>query len=186
MTKEQALERLRSRCSRAEYCSGQIAETLHRWISSARQKAVSSGSSRKPGSPEGSGPQLCEKDIPDIISVLVAEKFIDDNRFANAFVRDKLKFNGWGKQKIIYRLKNFGIAGEVVKAAVEANYAAGEGDALSGRQVLEKLLAKKWESLKNEESLQKRRAKAIRFALGRGFEYGEVLEVMGAVERNSL
>jgi hypothetical protein len=72
MTKEQALERLRSRCSRAEYCSGQIAETLRRWIGR--------GTGRLPVASvaEGEALQLCESDIPGIISQLKAEKFDEE------------------------------------------------------------------------------------------------------------
>ncbi len=172
MTKEQALERLRSRCSRAEYCSGQIAETLRRWIGR--------GAGRLPVASvaEGEALQLCESDIPGIISQLKAEKFIDDSRFAAAFVRDKLKFNGWGPQKILYKLRSFGIDPAIINAAISENCNNVDEGALSGRDVLEKLLVKKWKSLKVEEPLQNRKSKVIRFAVGRGFEYGEIIAAL--------
>lgn len=172
MTKEQALERLRSRCSRAEYCSGQIAETLRRWIGR--------GAGRLPVASvaEGEALQLCESDIPGIISQLMDEKFIDDRRFAGAFVRDKLKFNGWGPQKIFYKLRSLGVDSNIIGEAISENCNNVDEGALSGRDVLEKLLVKKWKSLKVEEPLQNRKSKVIRFAVGRGFEYGEIIAAL--------
>ncbi len=178
MTKEEALERLRYKCSRAECCSYQVAETLRRWILSAKLK--------------GGEPHLCEGDISEIVSVLVAERFVDESRFANAFVRDKLKFNKWGRNKIVYKLKSLGISQYIVEEALRENYYASEdgsgdgGRQLSGKGVLEEVVEKKWKSLEKEESVQKRRAKVIRFALGRGFEYEEILKSLKVVEAGPL
>lgn len=173
MTKEQALDRLRAKCSRAEYCSGQIASTLKRW--------------------------KYEGDIAEIVSTLVAEKFVDDARFANAFVRDKLKFNGWGRQKIVYKLRSLAVPSVIIEAALKENYYSspdGEfygaengnerdcggghvnADKLSGYKVLEKLLERKWNSLKKDEPLQNRKAKAVRFAMSRGFDYEDVIKIV--------
>ncbi len=191
MTKEQALDRLRARCSRAEYCCGQIVATLRRWKYEA---APSDGKTAA---------EQTEEDIAQIISTLVAERFVDDERFANAFVRDKLRFNGWGRQKIAYKLRTLGVASNIIEKALEENYYAvddedaddvgndggsgvyGGKDRLSGRAVLEKLLEKKWKSLKKEESLQNKRAKAIRFALSRGFDYEDAMKIVQQLGKNS-
>ena len=111
-------------------------------------------------------------------AVLVKEKFIDDNRFAAAFVRDKLKFNGWGKQKIVFKLRSLGVAADIIERALRENY---NDDSLSGQKVLEKLLEKKWNSLKGDEPLQVRKAKAVRFAAGRGFEYGDIIAALAKI-----
>lgn len=147
-------------------CSGQASSLLKRW-------SVKDGAN-----------VLSEKDIAYVISVLVSEKFIDDTRFANAFVRDKLKFNGWGKQKIVYKLKSLGITDGVITDALQENYygsADGEVYDLSGQKVLEKLLDKKWKSLKAEEPLHSKKIKCIRFALSRGFEYDSIMAIMGKI-----
>ena len=166
MTREQALDRLRTRCSRGEMCSGQASALLKRW-------------SLKDGA---NG--LSDKDIAYVIATLISEKFIDDTRFANAFVRDKLKFNGWGKQKIVYKLKSFGLSDGVITEALQENY-YGSADGgvcdLSGQKVLEKLLDKKWKSLKADEPISNKKAKAIRFAAGRGFEYGDIIVALNKI-----
>lgn len=172
MTKEEALDRMRARCSRAEYCSGQAVALLEKWR--AKQ------------------PELSDNDIAEIISVLVSERFIDDVRFANAFVRDKLRFNGWGKQKIVYRLKSLGVDNDIITEALQKNYYAADNcgecneSGLCGRKVLEKLILKKWESLHKDEPLQKRKEKVMRFAISRGFDYSDVVEIVNAVYRSCL
>ena len=145
-------------------CSGQALALLKRWSLKEGEKG------------------LVEKDIAFVISTLISEKFIDDTRFANAFVRDKLKFNGWGKQKIAYKLKGLGISNDIIAAALQENYyqECGESD-LSGQKVLEKLLDKKWKSLKADEPISNKKAKAIRFAAGRGFEYGDIIVALNKI-----
>ena len=198
MNREQALNRLRTRCSREEVCSGMALALLKRW-SAPR----ASGARRTAGGSAGtSGSCLSERDMSQIIATLVKEKFIDDNRFADAFVRDKLKFNGWGKQKIVFKLRSLGVAAEIIERALRENYycaevdcgdcgdgggragsagSAGSDGKLSGQKVLEKLLEKKWNSLKGDEPLQARKAKAVRFAAGRGFEYGDIIAALAKI-----
>lgn len=157
MDKEQALDRLRARCSREEVSSGMALSLLKRY-------------------------SLSERDMARIIAALVEEKFIDDNRFAGAFVRDKLKFNGWGRQKIVFKLRSLGVAADIIERALRENYYCADGDErLSGQKVLERLLEKKWRSLKEDEPLQVRKAKAVRFAAGRGFEYGDIIAALAKI-----
>ena len=167
-------------------------------------KRWSAGSSTSGGNTSGSrtsGSCLSERDMAQIIAALVKEKFIDDNRFADAFVRDKLKFNGWGKQKIVFKLRSLGVAADIIERALRENYycaevdcgdgdcsdgdvragSAGSDGKLSGQKVLEKLLEKKWNSLKGDEPLQVRKAKAVRFAAGRGFEYGDIIAALAKI-----
>lgn len=186
MDKGRALERLRARCSREEVCSGMAMALLRRW--SAPRSGASCSSA---------GCGFTERDMAEIIATLVREKFIDDNRFADAFVRDKLKFNGWGKQKIVFKLRSLGVAADIIERSLRENYYCADSDCadgdcaggdcgggeerLSGQKVLERLLEKKWKSLKEDEPLQVRKAKAVRFAAGRGFEYGDIIAALAKI-----
>ena len=67
-------------CGRKEYCRSEITEKL----------AV-----RK----------LSPGDIDHILLALEKEKFIDEDRYAGTFTRDKLRLNRWGKVKIRYLLR---------------------------------------------------------------------------------
>ena len=104
-----------------------------------------------------------------IIDILVNEKFIDELRYASAFVRDKSALSGWGAVKIRYMLSSKGIPREVISEAL------GEVDEGKARARLEKLMENRYRSLKDDPQC---RLKMLRFGLGRGYEYDEVSSVI--------
>ena len=103
-----------------------------------------------------------EETIP-VLEKLKEEKFIDESRYTESFVRDKFKFNKWGKTKIAYRLRLEQIPESLIKSSIckikESDY----------RNTLLKLIIDKNKSLKDTDSY-KRRAKLFRFAQSKGFE----------------
>ena len=110
--------------------------------------------------------------MDSIVNSLVEEKYVDDCRFAGAYVRDKARFSKWGKVKIAYNLKMLGIAKEIVAGALEEN-----AELFSG-ELLEQLIVKKWNSLGEKFPIAAKREKVLRFALGRGFSYDQILPVI--------
>ncbi len=104
-----------------------------------------------------------------IVDTLVKEKFIDDLRYSSAYARDKSSISGWGETKIRYMLSAKGISRDVVSRALEDI----DGGKASAR--LEKLMENKFRSLKEDPQC---RLKMFRFALGRGYGYDEVSEVL--------
>ena len=157
MTPEQALARLQGQCSKAEYCCGQIRQRLLRW--SLKDTA-------------GGKPGFSAEVVEQIISSLVKERFVDDARFADAYVRDKALFSKWGAVKIAYNLKRLGVDAAVIKSALQEN------SQFFDDGMLRELLQKKWESLDGEESVARKREKLVRFALQRGFDYGQIMKVI--------
>ncbi len=157
MTPQQALIRLQGQCSRSELCSGQVRKRLAKWSVAQEQKGL---------------PGFTVQQMEDIVSLLVKEKFVDDARFAGAYVRDKAKFSGWGAVKISYNLKVLGVDSNVISAALEDNRECFDGE------VLRRVLKKKWNSIKVDAPLQQKREKVLRFALGRGFQYGQIMEAI--------
>lgn len=105
-----------------------------------------------------------------IMDRLVEEKYIDDLRYASAFARDKSSIAGWGATKIRYMLAAKGIDRETIAAALQ------EVDEGKASDRLEKLLSAKVRSLKDDPQC---RMKLLRFALGRGYQYDEAVEVIG-------
>ena len=101
-----------------------------------------------------------------IISRLKQEKFIDESRFARAFVNDKFRFNRWGKYKIRCELQRKGISEDVIDQAL----ALLEAEAYN--QVLMELLKAKMKSVKAKDD-RERYYKLLRFAAGRGFQPAE-------------
>ena len=157
MTPEQALARLQGQCSKSEHCCSQIRQRLQRWS----LKELSYG---RPG--------FSEEQIEDIVSSLVADRFVDDSRFAGAYVRDKARFSKWGAVKIAYHLKRLGVAPVAVKVALQENAS------LFGDDLLLDTMRKKWKSLKEDEPVAKKREKLVRFALQRGFDYGQIMKLI--------
>src|SRR5512133_2029019 len=80
-------------CSRSEHCTSEILEKLKLWGLSA-------------------------EDSETVIEQLTAEKYLDDERFARAYVKDKFRFNHWGKQKIAFMLRSKNIPSEITGHAL--------------------------------------------------------------------
>lgn len=109
-----------------------------------------------------------------VVETLVKEKFIDDLRYSSAFARDKASLAGWGQTKIRYMLSAKGISKEVMTAAL------GEIDGEKAADKLERLMANKFKSLKDDPQC---RLKMLRFALGRGYDYEEASSVLDKLVR---
>ena len=136
-------------CSRSEHCSSEVFEKLKLW-------------------------GLQEEDAEPVIEKLTKEKYIDDERFARAYVKDKFRFNHWGKQKIAYMLRAKNISAEILELAFEEIQEEKYSDDL------QKLLSDKERSIKAKDKYDKRN-KLMRFALGRGFESGEIYAAFKAL-----
>lgn len=148
---ENAFSRMAASCSKREYCRSEIMQKLSRYDLSETQKA-------------------------SIIRQLIAEKYIDENRYVRSFIHDKLRFNKWGKVKIRYALLQKAIPQKIIDAAFSE---------FSDDELLDKLasvLQTKSKSIKYETSLEKRN-KLLRFALGRGFEMNDILKCLDKMEQ---
>ena len=142
---EKVLDRMRNLCSRREYCRADIMKKVISALDGDREKA--------------------EK----VMEILVAERYIDEFRYASAFARDKSSISGWGETKIRYMLSSKGVPREVIDKALE------EIDGSKAMTRLEKLMENKYRSLKEDPQC---RLKMLRFGLGRGYGYDEVSEVL--------
>lgn len=109
-----------------------------------------------------------------VVQALVDEKYVDDLRYASAFARDKASLAGWGEVKIRYMLGTKGISKDIINMALE------EIDAGKAQIRLEKLLETKYRTLKDDPQC---RLKMLRFALGRGYGYDEVTDVVERLMR---
>jgi regulatory protein len=110
-----------------------------------------------------------------IIAQLIKEKFIDEERFAKAFVRDKFQYNRWGKIRIIKELKMRKIAEKHIEIGLKE---IEENDQI---ETLKEIIRKKRPSVKGKNEYEIK-GKLIRFALGRGFEMNEIVKVVGDLD----
>ena len=120
MEEKKVLEQLQRQCARREYCTSDV-----------RRKALKAL--------EGDA-QAAER----IVSSLVADRFVDDLRYASAYAREKASLSGWGRVKIAFQLSGKGIPRETVEAAL----AEIEADKASGK--LERLTLEKYRLLKED------------------------------------
>ena len=139
MTEQQARYRLTALCAKAEHCSGEMAEKLRQW-----------------GFDEGVQAR--------IIRYLVDERYVDDERYCRYFVRDKLRYNGWGRRKIEQALYGKHADREIYEPILDA---VSDEEYL---EVLRPLIRQKAKSIKAKDDYEFA-ANLIRFAMGRGFDY---------------
>ena len=106
-----------------------------------------------------------------VIEKLSEENFINDVRYAQSYVRDKFRFNKWGKVKIAFNLKTENIASEIIQQAME------EIDAEEYHNTLSNLIDTKNKNMKAANDYE-RKARLLRFAQSRGFESAIILEIL--------
>ena len=104
-----------------------------------------------------------------VLDVLVSEKYVDDLRYATAYAREKAMISGWGETKIRYMLSAKRIDRLLVDQALT------EIDSGKADSRLQKLLENKSRTLKADPQI---RLKLLRFALGRGYQYDDVVRVL--------
>lgn len=147
-TAEQALRSLMNLCARSEKCSGDALRLMRGW-------------------------GVSDADAQKVLQRLVSERFIDDSRYAAAFVREKINLSGWGAYKITTALKRKGIEGATIAAVMSEN-----GDVDMSERLMQ-LLERKVRTTKAKDSTDLR-AKLFRYAAGQGYDFATI---KGCVER---
>lgn len=102
----------------------------------------------------------------ELVSKLIEEGFLNEERFARAFAGGRFRMKGWGKRKITIELKKRGISDYSIKAALRE-----EIPVEAYEQTVSKILLKKWASLKGPGNTEYvKQAKTRQYLLSRGFE----------------
>ena len=108
--------------------------------------------------------------IDHILDHLVANNFLNEERFAKSFARGKHKFNQWGKRRIEQELKFRDISSYNIKTALKEI----EADYLSNFYVLAEL---KWQNT-TEASLEKKKRKWVDFLMRKGYESNLIFDFL--------
>lgn len=148
ITEAQALKRLGDLCAKAEHCSGEIMEKMY-----------------KMGLPEDAKTRIMEK--------LTKYSYVDDERFTNAYVYDKIRYNKWGRRKIEQALWAKRIDNKIANLVLDA---VPDEEYLS---VLRPLLKSKYPTIKAETDYE-RSVKLIKYALGKGFTFDLIKQCIDA------
>jgi regulatory protein len=144
---KEALQKLRNLCSKQEKSPADLLDLLKRWGVNRDQHQ-------------------------DILESLRAEGFLNEHRYATAFVRDKMKFEHWGLIKVRYYLRQKGIAQSVCDQALA------EIDHIEYRTMVGRELGKKRRTLRGTS--REIWAKLARYGASRGYE----MDVMQEFLRN--
>ncbi len=147
---EQALASLMRQCARSERSSGDARRLMARW---------------------GVEPSAREA----VLERLISEKFIDDERFASAYIREKINLSGWGARKIASSLRAKGVATEIFKPLLE------ELDSETLAERLKTKLERKAKTVKGENAYQKR-GKLFQYGLSLGYDYQMVMDNLEQIE----
>lgn len=139
VTPQGALDRLERQCCRAEMSEGEAREKLRRW-------------------------QVSSADADKIVCSLLRGRFIDDYRFARAFVNDKVKFGRWGRRKIQSALMQKRVSPDIIAKTLdeidEDTYIAGM------RHIVMAKISARPEIVETFEQ----RTRLYRWILSRGYE----------------
>ena len=138
-TENDAYLTLAALCAQAEHCQYEMQEKMRRW-------------------------ELPEDAQTRVMQRLVSGRYVDDERFAHAFVKDKIRYNKWGRRKVEQALWQKRIDEDIRKRVLDE---VDEDEYLS---VLRPLLKQKRKTIKANSDYELNQ-KLMRFALGRGFTF---------------
>ena len=139
ITEQEAYLQLAALCAQAEHCQQEMRDKMRRW-------------------------GLDETAQNRIIARLVKERYIDDERYARAFVKDKIRYNKWGRRKVQQALWLKHIDAEIQQHVLD------EIDEKEYLDVLRPLLKQKRKTIRAASDYELNQ-KLVRFALGRGFGF---------------
>ena len=152
MTEQEAYLQLAALCAQAEHCQQEMRDKMRRW-------------------------ELDETVQNRIIDRLIKERYVDDERYARAFVKDKIRYNKWGRRKVQQALWMKRIDADIQQQVLD------EIDAKEYLDVLRTLLKQKRKSIKAESDYELNQ-KLLRFALSRGFGFDIIRQCLDVGEED--
>jgi regulatory protein len=149
-TEQEAYLTLAALCAQAEHCQWEMLEKMRRW-------------------------EVPEEAQARVMQRLVKERYVDDERYAQAFVKDKIRYNKWGRRKVDQALWQKHIDEDIRKRVLD------EVDDDEYLKVLRPLLKQKRKSTKANNDYELNQ-KLMRFALGRGFTFDIISQCIDVEE----
>jgi len=150
MTEQEAYLQLAAICAQAEHCEQEMRDKMKRW-------------------------ELDETVQNRIIDRLTKERYIDNERYARAFVKDKIRYNKWGRRKVQQALWMKRIDNDIQQRVLD------EIDEKEYLDVLRPLLKQKRKSIKAESDYEMNQ-KLVRFALSRGYTFDIIRQCLNVDE----
>ena len=153
-TEQEALITLTALCAAGEHCQQEMLDKMNRW-------------------------QLPEEKQARVMEYLVKNKYIDEERFTRAFVKDKIRYNKWGRRKIEQALWQKRIPKDIQTKILD------ETDENEYLNVLRPLLKSKRRSIKANNDYELN-MKLIKFALSRGFTFDLIRQCIDGADEMDI
>lgn len=150
MNEQEAYLQLAALCAQVEHCEQEMRDKMKRW-------------------------ELDETVQDRVINRLTEERYIDNERYARAFVKDKIRYNKWGRRKVQQALWMKRIDTDIQQRVLD------EIDEKEYLDVLRPLLKQKRKSIKAENDYELNQ-KLVRFALSRGFTFDIIRQCLNVDE----
>ena len=151
-TESDAYLTLAALCAQAEHCQWEMLEKMRRW-------------------------ELPEEEQARVMQRLVSERYVDDERYARAFVKDKVRYNKWGRRKVEQALWQKHIDDDIRQRVLD------EVEDEEYLSVLKPLLQQKRRSTKASSDYELNQ-KLVRFAMGRGFTFDIIRQCLDVSEED--
>ena len=146
LTPDQVLDKMAKYCAYQERCVKDVSDKLRTF-------------------------DIPEEEKTKIFDYLLDNRFVNDERYAKAFVRGKVNQSGWGVNKIRFHLMQKGIDKDLIDEAL------GQTDEEVYRQRLIEILKTKAKTMKADSDFEKKR-KLAAYAMQKGFEGSLVWETI--------
>lgn len=150
---QQALQALMRLCSRAEKSTGDAMRLMRTW-----------------GVPEA--------ERQGVVDTLIAQRFISNRRYAEAYAREKSSLAGWGPKKIAMQLRAKGVEREIITEVIS------QYDYDTHRERLTERLRRKLRTTKAASEYELR-GKLLRYALSLGYDYDTAMASIESIETST-
>lgn len=120
---------------------------------------------------------IFNEEAENIISQLIQENFLNEERFALAFARGKFRIKRWGRIKIKLELKQHKVSEYCISKALK------QIDGNEYFATLEKIIEKKTKEIRESNKIKKQ-YKIIKYAMSRGYEQDIIMDAIKKLENN--
>lgn len=147
ISREQALQKAKHYCAYQERCHSEVKEKLYSF-------------------------GLRKTDVEQLLTQLIDEDYLNEERFAVQFAGGKFRMKQWGRVKIKYELKQKGVSEYCIKKALK------EIDEEAYLKTLRKLFDEKMKALRSETNQFIRKRKLQDYLLQKGYETASIQQLL--------
>lgn len=147
LTPDQALPKIKQYCAYQERCHAEVRDKLYSY-------------------------KLNRNEVEQIISQLITENYLNEERFAKLYAGSKFRMNHWGRVKIKQALKAKQVSDYCSKKGLK------EIDESDYQKTFKKLADQKLKTIKSEKNIFVKKRKLQDFLLQKGFESSMINQLL--------